>query len=104
MNYFWHFSPRKIIQKCKKIRLNETWDSEMLKPVMKGDKDLTTHLQLNHHPMLWFYQKKKKKQKNGWEEIKWKWEMETWLLYQLLRSWMGTKAAEENLSKEDDLQ
>lgn len=33
-----------------------------------------------------------------------KWEMETWLLYQLLRSWMGTKAAEENLSKEDDLQ
>lgn len=24
--------------------------------------------------------------------------------YQLLRSWMATKAAEENLSKEDDLQ
>lgn len=35
----------------------------MLKLVMKGDKDLTTHLQLNHHPMLWlwFYQKKNRK-------------------------------------------
>lgn len=63
MNYFWHFSPRKIIEKCKKIRLNETLDSEMLKLVMKGDKDLTTHLQLNHHPMLWFYQRKKKTEK-----------------------------------------